>query len=147
METTKITNGLLTIIALAVIWIALKPIEDTPLGAMAVVRSAAAQAEVERERNEEPPLQVLCTLSNVDEAAARALVGEFQHEVITALNQTNHVLGSMQASEFQHEVIAALNQANHVLGSIQAPFADLPQVLDSLERALQKIAKNTSSYQ
>ncbi len=44
METTKITNGLLAIITLAVIWIALKPIKDTPLGAMAVVRSAAAQA-------------------------------------------------------------------------------------------------------
>ena len=63
------------------------------------------------------------------------------------LPKTNHVLGSMQASEFQHEVIAALNQANHVLGSMQAPFADLPQVLDKLERVLQKIAKNTSSYQ
>ena len=124
METTKITNGLLTIIALSVIWIALKPIEDTNLGAMAVVRSAAAQAEVENERNEEPPLQVLCTLSDVDEAAARALVGEFQHEVITALNQTNHALGRMQA-----------------------PFTDLPQLLDRLERALQKIVKNTSSYQ
>ena len=124
METTKITNGLLTIIALSVIWIALKPIEDTNLGAMAVVRSAAAQAEVENERNEEPPLQVLCTLSDVDEAAARALVGEFQHEVTTALNQTNHALGSMQA-----------------------PLTDLPQLLDRLERALQKIVKNTSSYQ
>ncbi len=124
METTKITNGLLTIIALSVIWIALKPIEDTNLGAMAVVRSAAAQAEVEKERNEEPPLQVMCTLSDVDEAAARALVGEFQYEVITALNQTNHALGSMQA-----------------------PFADLPQLLDRLEKALQKIVKNTSSYQ
>jgi hypothetical protein len=124
--TTKVTNSLLVIIALTLIWIALKPNGGAILGTTAVVRTAAAQTELDNDFDsaEEAPLKAICTLRAVDEAAARALVGELQDQVVTALNQTNNTLWNMQGK-----------------------VADLPLLLHQMEGALQNIAKNTSSYQ
>lgn len=124
MGTTKVTNGLLAIIALSLIWIALQPNHSTRPESVMAVRTASAQAEFDDDAYEAPPLEAICTLSYVEEAATRALIGGLQNEVITALNQTNQTLWNMQG-----------------------PVADMPRLLAEMEIMLQHIAKNTSSYQ
>ncbi len=75
METTKITNDLLAIIAICLLWIAFKPDDGTRIGTGSIVRSATAQTEEDLEYDPVAPLEAICTLSYVDEAAARTLVG------------------------------------------------------------------------
>ena len=126
MGTTKVTNGLLAIIALCLIWIALQPNDGARSGSVMSIRTASAQSELEDDLTayEPPPLEAICRLSSVDEAAVRALIGELQNEVITALNQTNQTLWSMQ-------------------GSVE----DMPRLMTQMEIMLGHIAKNTAPYQ
>ena len=118
MNSTKITNYLLGIIAIMLIWIAIGP-KDGGRWTTSVVPTAAAQTG----RDKEEPLQAICTLSHVDEAAARTLVGDLRFEVISTLNQTNATLVNMQS-----------------------PLAEIQRILIRVERELSTIAKNTSSY-
>jgi hypothetical protein len=91
-----------------------------------VVRSAAAQTELDTNTasDEAAPLEAICTLRAVEEAAARALTGDLRSEVIMALNQTNQTLWN-----------------------IQGQMADIPQYLNQMQSALQRIVGNTSPYQ
>ncbi len=121
METLKITNGLLAIIAVCLICITLKLIHGSGLGPISVVPSASAQAELDLE--DELPLYAICTLSQVDEAAAKTLVGGFQNAVISTLNQTNSTLWDLQL-----------------------PLVEMQRSLLRMETEMQQIAKNTRPY-
>ncbi len=123
METTKITNGLLAIIAICLLWIAFKPDDGTRIGTGSIVRSATAQTEGNLADDPGAPLEVICTLSYVDEAAAQTLVGGLQTEVIIALNQTNETLWGMQGS-----------------------LSEIVRSMQEVEGQLQNIDQNTSSY-
>ncbi len=118
LNSTKITNCLLGIIAITLIWIAIGP-KDGGRWTNSVIPTASAQTN----RDKDQPLQAICTLSHVDEAAARTLVGDLQFEVISTLNLTNATLGNMQS-----------------------PLAEMQRILLRLDRELSTIAKNTSSY-
>ena len=118
MNSTKITNCLLAIIATALIWIAIGT-KDGGRWTNSVVPTASAQTDTDKEQ----PLQAICTLSHVDEAAARTLVGDLRFEVISTLNQTNATLGNMQS-----------------------PLVEMQRILLRVETELNTIAKNTSSY-
>jgi hypothetical protein len=126
MGTTKVTNSLLVVIALTLLWIAYKSNGSVRPEIPAVVRTAAAQTEPDNNTaiDEDVPLEAICTLRAVEEAAARALTGDLRSEVVTALNQTNQTLWN-----------------------IQGQIADIPQYLNQMESMLQKIAGNTSPYQ
>jgi hypothetical protein len=126
MGTTKVTNSLLVVIALTLLWIACRSNGSVRPEIPAVVRTAAAQTEPDNNTAsaEEGPLEAICTLRAVEEAAARALTGDLRSEVITALNQTNQTLWN-----------------------IQEQIADIPQRLHQMESALQRIVGNTSPYQ
>jgi hypothetical protein len=126
MGTTKVTNSLLVVIALMVLWIACTSNGSSRPEPPAVVRTASAQTERDNHTasNEAGPLEAICTLRAVEEAAARALIGDFPSEVVTALNQTNQTLWNLQG---------------HI--------ADLPQRLQHMESLLQKLVQNTSPYQ
>jgi hypothetical protein len=118
MGSTNITNGLLAIIALSLIWIAFQQGNSTHPDSVMAVRTASAQSEGDDYVYEERPLEAICTLSIVEEAAVRALIGGLQNEVITALNQTNQTLWNMQG-----------------------PVAEMPQLLGQMEILLQHIAQ------
>jgi hypothetical protein len=118
MGSTNITNGLLAIIALSLIWIAFQQGNSTHPDSVMAVRTASAQSEGDDYVYEEPPLEAICTLSFVEEAAVRALIGGLQNEVITALNQTNQTLWNMQG-----------------------PVAEMLQLLGQMEILLQHIAQ------
>ena len=126
MGTTKVTNSLLVVIALTLLWIACKSNGSVRPDIPAVVRTAAAQTELDNNTAsaEEVPLEAICTLRAVEEAAARALTGDLRSEVVMAFNQTNQILWN-----------------------IQGQIADIPQRLDQMESALQRIVGNTSPYQ
>jgi hypothetical protein len=126
MGTTKVTNSLLVVIALTVLWIACKSNGSVRPDIPAVVRTAAAQPEPDNNTamDEEGPLEAICTLRAVEEAAARALIGDLRSEVVTALNQTNQTLWN-----------------------IQGQIAVIPQHLHQMESMLQKMVRNTSPYQ
>ena len=62
METTKITNGLLAIIAICLLWIAFRPDDGTRIGTGSIVRSAAAQTEGALDEDLGTPLEVICTI-------------------------------------------------------------------------------------
>jgi hypothetical protein len=126
MGTTKVTNSLLVVIVLTLLWIAYKSNGSVRPDIPAVVRTAAAQTEPDNNTaiDEEVPLEAICTLRAVEEAAARALTGDLRSEVVTALNQTNQTLWN-----------------------IQGQIADIPQRLNQMESMLQKIAGNTSPHQ
>jgi hypothetical protein len=126
MGTTKVTNSLLVVIALTLLWIACQSNGSVRPEIPAVVRTAAAQTEPDNNTAsaEEGPLEAICTLRAVEEAAARALTGDLRSEVITALNQTNQILWN-----------------------IQGQMADIPQYLHQMESMLQKLVGNTSPYQ
>jgi hypothetical protein len=126
MGTTKVTNSLLVVIALTLLWIACKSNGSVRPESPAIVRPASAQIDPDNNTasDEEGPLEAICTLRAVEEAAARALIGDLRSEVVTALNQTNQTLWN-----------------------IQGHMADIPQHLHQLESALQKIVRNTSPYQ
>jgi hypothetical protein len=126
MGTTKVTNSLLVVIALTLLWIACKSNGSVRPEHPAVVRTASAQTELDNNTasDEKGPLEAICTLRAVEEAAARALIGDLPSEVVTALNQTNQTLWN-----------------------IQGQMADLPQRLYQMESMLQKLVQNTSPYQ
>jgi hypothetical protein len=126
MGTTKVTNSLLVVIALTLLWIACKSNGSVRPDIPAVVRTAAAQTEPDNNTAsaEEVPLEAICTLRAVEEAAARALTGDLRGEVVMALNQTNQTLWN-----------------------IQEQIADIPPRLHQMESALQRIVGNTSPYQ
>jgi hypothetical protein len=126
MGTTKVTNSLLVVIALTLLWIACQSNGSVRPESPAVVRTASAQTEPDTHTasDEEGPLEAICTLRAVEEAAARALIGDLGSEVVTALNQTNQTLWN-----------------------IQGQMADIPQRLQQMESMLQKIVGNTSPYQ
>ena len=126
MGTTKVTNSLLVVIALTLLWIACQSNGRVRPEIPAVVRTAAAQTEPDNNTasDEAGPLEAICTLRAVEEAAARALIGDLPSEVITALNQTNQTLWN-----------------------IQGQMADLPQRLYQMESMLLKLVQNTSPYQ
>lgn len=123
METSKITNSLLAVIAICLLWIAFKPDDGTRIDTDFLVRSATAQTEGELDNELGAPLEAICTLSSVDEAAARTLVGGLQTEVITALNQTNTALWGMQGT-----------------------ISNIASSLQRVEGQLRRINQNTSSY-
>jgi hypothetical protein len=123
MRTTKITNGLLAIIAICLLWIAFKPDDGNRIMTASIVPSATAQTEEGLPQDQKTPIEVICTISSVEEAAARTLVGSLQTEVIAALNQTNTALWGMRG-----------------------PLAEIVQSLQRVEGKLQKIDQNTSSY-
>jgi hypothetical protein len=126
MGTTKVTNSLLVVIALTLLWTACKSNGSVRPDIPAVVRTASAQTESDNNAasDEKGPLEAICTLRAVEEAAARALIGDLRSEVGTALNQ-----------------------ANQTLWNIQGHIADIPQRLNQMDSTLQKIVWNTSSYQ
>jgi hypothetical protein len=126
MGTTKVTNSLLVVIALTLLWIACKFNGSVRPEIPAVVRTVSAQTAPDNNTamDEEGPLEAMCTLRAVEEAAARALTGDLRIEVVTALNQTNQTLWN-----------------------IQGQIADIPQRLNQMESMLQKIVRNTSPYQ
>jgi hypothetical protein len=126
MGTTKVTNSLLVVIALTLLWIACQSNGSVRPEIPAVVRTAAAQTELDNNTAsaEAGPLEAICTLRAVEEAAARALMGNLRSEVITALNLTNQILWN-----------------------IQGQMGDIPQYLHQMESMLQKLVGNTSPYQ
>jgi hypothetical protein len=126
MGTMKVTNSLLVVIALTLLWIAYKSNGSVRPDIPAVVRTAAAQTEPDNNTasDEAVPLEAICTLRAVEEAAVRALTGDLRSEVATALNQTNQILWN-----------------------IQGQMADIPQHLNQMESMLQRLVGNTSPYQ
>lgn len=126
MGTMKVTNSLLGVIALTLLWIACQSNGSVHPEIPAVVRTAAAQTAPDNTTasDEAVPLEAMCTLKAVEEAAARALTGDLRSEVVTALNQTNHILWT-----------------------IQGQMADIPQYLHPMESLLQRLVGNTSPYQ
>jgi hypothetical protein len=126
MGTTKVTNSLLVVIALTLLWIAYKSNGSVRPDIPAVVRIAAAQTEPDNNTaiDKEVPLEAICTLRAVEEAAARALTGDLRSEVVTAFSQTNQALWN-----------------------IQGQIADIPPYLNQMASMLQKIVGNTSPYQ
>lgn len=121
LEATKISNLLLAVIAISLLWIAARPNDMARVGTGSVIRTAAAQSEENFEEGK--PLEALCTLSYVEQAAAKALVGDLQDDVIAALNETNAALRDMQP-----------------------PLVAIQQLLRRAEGELKNIATNTSSY-
>jgi hypothetical protein len=126
MGTMKVTNSLLVVIALTLLWIAYQSNGSVRPDLPAVIRTAAAQTAPDNTTasDEAVPLEAICTLRAVEEAAARALTGDLRSDVITALNQTNQILWN-----------------------IQGQIADIPQHLNQMASMLQRIVGNTSPYQ
>jgi hypothetical protein len=126
MGTMKVTNSLLVVIALTLLWIAYKSNGSVRPDIPAAVRTAAAQTEPDNNTtsDEAVPLEAICTLRAVEGAAVRALTGDLRSEVATALNQTNQILWN-----------------------IQGQMADIPQHLNQMESMLQRLVGNTSPYQ
>jgi hypothetical protein len=122
----KVTNSLLVVIALTLLWIAYKSNGSVRPDIPAAVRTAAAQIEPDNNTTSDGavPLEAICTLRAVEEAAARSLTGDLRSEVVMALNQTSQILWNMQGQ-----------------------IADIPQHLNQMESMLQKIVGNTSPYQ
>ena len=121
LDTIRVSNVLLAIIAVALIWMAVRPYDVARVGTGSMIRSAAAQSEGDLEKR--LPLEAICTLSYVEQAAAKALVGDLQLEVISALNETNTALANMQT-----------------------PLIAIQQLLSRAEKELKTIANNTGSY-
>lgn len=121
LDASKINNVLLAIIAVSLLWIATRPNDIARVGAGSVIRTAAAQSEEGFE--EGVPLEAICTLSHVEQSAARALVGDLQVDVVSALNETNAALRNMQT-----------------------PLVAIQQLLRRAEGELETIARNTGSY-
>jgi hypothetical protein len=126
MGTTKVTNSLLVVIALTLLWIAYQSNGNVRPEIPAGVRTAAAQTDPDNNTasDKEGPLEAICTLRAVEDAAASTLMGDLRSEVVLALHQTNQTLWTLQGQ-----------------------MADIPQYLHQLDSALQKLVRNTSPYQ
>ena len=121
LNATRTNNLLLAIIAVSLLWIATRPNNVARVGAGSIIRTAAAQSEGGFEAG--TPLEAICTLSSVEQAAAKTLVGDLQVDVTAALNETNVALRDMQT-----------------------PLVAIQQLLRRAEGELKNIARNTSSY-